>query len=1131
MGGAVPSRMPLLAAAPRMRESPVACSLSEGLLGIGCDDEAAVEQVLDALEAILLNRHDGRRDHALAVLVGLSQPSGPAGDRLLRLRAEYGAREVAPTRDDRYRNLTHPDDGGWSEALDELTSPQGSRRNAYDFSRSLLSVFGNRLRSASAEDKREFLSRHRAIFVDVVRRLGHRLPASDAVRLKQWIAESSLMRLDELHSLACTERRAERWEDVSRFAREIDTELQGDDQRLRVGEVLSQAEDYARWRKQFDDLLRVLEGHEFRDRPLFPWSPPEDLEHAPAMTLDRLERSVAGLETWGSAEDSESLDRALMTLTEAALNDFCRPGPKPIHDAIRCFEDLRAQWPSCLGALRHRSEWESVTAELKSQLDMQVEAWFVELRGGFVDRASFLDALEAHQGLREVGPMAGASTDAHRRQVDQLDVIRRDLRIWWDGGNGSLLKDTVLIRRENELASLSPLWGRSPGYRALDAELLKLKDELGRMAEAERLLHDGDLAQADAVLSQCGSPPAFRLRRHAEQVGRDERIRRAIEAGRITEIRPEDVEVASAEVRERYACAVRADAYMEQMRRELGPLVPGSDLVASAESLLVAQGRKVPDNVELGEPAKRELERLRQSAYERVIDAAANEIARVRSEVRFYPLLEESALSEYQRQLEGIRALIQSSAIHPAEASQLEQDIAPLGTALGVHRACAEQDWDRADALLAPNEAVDFLDDFQRRELLATLSTARLLHEGSASAQAEWLEHFREYSDVVMHHAEPRSRYLRLIRSIKESDPAVDLPILTRWFPEERYLYSLLACLVDARRADEVDGAPMAADEPVFRRLLDELSRSAFHYYQVRRLWGFLSEEARKRLWTNDQTPIDRVESLLKVELGGVEEKLADPAVRVSELRLQIDDLLKTNLISRKTVEMLDAAADIERYMRDFERSDPWADALKRDILEADRISERLPLKIRAARGWSDAIRSRWNGIKAWDGLEVSWSQFRERFDRGSTEFHLDPEHWQEFKALVRDWIQAIDQAMPNLEWSLPRSSESERWRSLIMSWKGAPEGVLALEAGSTLPGDLPELRERFVAVAEQIESFAALHAGLLEEPAKARLQQLHLVRPLSRPVQRIRLQLTNPDVAYAVGTAYRRFLDDLETS
>ncbi len=462
--------------------------------------------------------------------------------------------------------------------------------------------------------------------------------------------------------------------------------------------------------------------------------------------------------------------------------------------------------------------------------------------------------------------------------------------------------------------------------------------------------------------------------------------------------------------------------------------------------------------------------------------------------------------------------------LHPVDVNRWLETIEPIRRGLRIHRACIEGDWQAAEAELSAPDLDAYLDLGQRRELLATMRASRLRRE--RAPDDSWLALYRELSDVLMRHQEPRARYLRLVRGTTDGDYRQDLAILARWFPQETSLRSILACFSDPRAAADIDTPPKNVDEPLYARLLRHLIQSPHNYYPVRRLWESLPADSRTRLWGSEPSPVEQISERLRHEHQRIQARLADPATQVAQLEQELEDLIRTGLIDARTIKMVDVASDVERYIRDFQRQDPWDRALRPALEAAKRKLGYLPPPVRDVRGWHRAIEQRIEGIVAWDELEVAWNDFNKRFNRRFTGFHTDAGPWAGFQALLRRWIECIDQAAPHLHWDLPQARQSRCWVALIDAWSESHEGRMYIEAEADRPQDLAALRDSYGRILEQIDRFALLHARLLEtDGAPEYLEELHQVESLSRPVEQIKTQLTNPQAAPTIGSAYQAFV------
>lgn len=777
--------------------------LERRLQEIDCHFESDPAQTLDCLAHILNNRHDHRYPRALEILHRLPLPEGDLGSRLFSLRAQFVRDVPGPDTPRPYRELTNPDDEAWQKELQAIALKPGDPTDAVAFTKAVINTFGNRLRSTRDDARRGFLTKHREFFADVLKRLEGSITPPDAVTLKNWVAESAMFKLQDTLDLAEKERTAERWTQVETCATSMQETPQSQEQIDRIDAALAQARSYHRWRRHFDELLGLISTYEFGANPLFPWSPPESIDAEPATTPAQIEEVRQGLEKWGTQEDLETWQKGLLRLSTATRETLSASRDIPAPELLERIRDLRRQWPDSLGPLPEAPTWDKAEAQLRGQFEAQVTAWLQELRDQFRDQPSLLAARDAHPDLPQ---QARFAVEEQRRFTDdaaRLASIDGDLHTWWEDGDTGTLHDGRLDRLGRDLESLRDQWGSSPGYAEYRKRLDLLVGELPLLDRARQQLRDGDPRNALDTLGQCDSPGADRLREQARQSIQDDRIRIAIKEGKLDQIAKTDLERAGPETRTLYEQGLRGHDFVATLRRRAEGGGREQGFTAFSRTLLDLLGEQPPADVLLSRNDQSELERIRQELRNRIIRRAEHEVEELKSRASYYPPLDEVTLKLLEGQASDLAEGLGLPQLHPVDINRLLETIEPIRRGLRIHRACIDGDWQAAEAELAAPDLDAYLDLGQRRELLATLRTSRLLHD--RAPDDSWLALYRELGDVLMRHQEPRARYLRLVRGATDGDHQEDLPILARWFPQETGLRSILACFrsrsISSRRA------------------------------------------------------------------------------------------------------------------------------------------------------------------------------------------------------------------------------------------------------------------------------------------------------------------------------------------
>jgi len=1089
---------------------------------IGCSPGPVTAELLDCLEPILRNRHDWRRQTALQVIKVLQAPDHLAF-RLSVMRSEAGGEASSSGIDDNYHHLTSPEDEEWPVALREIaTTGSGDRTAAVAFSNAVVNTFGNKLRNDRPEARKDFLSRHRGFFEQVLARVEGLMTPQDAVTLRKWIAESAMLGLQDLLHRAEAERDRGRWVEVEQSALKLREILQSQEQVDEVDAALARVRAYNRWRKRFDALLELIQGFRFCAQPMFPWAAPETASKMPVTTVAQVDDVRTGLDTWGAPHDLDAWQGALRELSRGALHDLCSAHNKSPIESLKCMADLRGQWLESLGQLPESETWDQAAQRLREELEARVSIFLAELRSQFLDCRSLHTSHRTHPELPGLGSIATEAQSAFAKEVSQLESIDRDLTSWWDEGDTHALDDGRMDGLRGDLEALRTGWGQSVGYAEYWKRFDRLAAELRVLHQARQELRHGDPSAALSTLERGESPSAERLKTDAKQLGLDQVIRLVAKAGHLDQITETDLAGASQDAQAFFRSHLLGRDFVATLakRDEDGSHALGFTAFCQEKMDLLAQ--QPPNDAQLSDPDMSKLTNIRQRLRDRIARRADQEIDELKNRALFYPLLDNTLLVRLEDQVKDLSGGLELPGLHQTDTNRLTQAIQPIKTGLQVHRACIDNDWKTADAVLSAPDLDAYLTLTQRRELKATLETSRLT--ASKAPDSAWLAFFRDLSDILMSRSELKALYLRLLRVGSSTDYGEDIPILERWFPAEEYLKLLLESFSDPASVEDIDASPSKTDEAVYVRLLKHLMESPHHYYQVQRLWELLPSETQLRLWGTEPSPVEHVSELLRRAHEKIEVALASPDTEVSRLRHEVDDLIKTGMISARTIKMLDVADSIERRIRRFDQLDPWDSALGTEYEDVKRDLGYLTPEIRNARSWSRVVGQRIEGLRAWEDLDAAWKHFSQRFSQRFTGFHTDSRPWVGFQELLRRWIESIDLAVPRLHWGLPRAHESRRWTNLVKAWAQSQEGRIYLACTPAPPQDLSALRDFYDRIARQIDDFARLHARLLEGVTPESLTQLHEVQPMSRPVEQIKAQLTNPEAAVVIGTAYQRF-------
>ena len=182
---------------------------------------------------------------------------------------------------------------------------------------------------------------------------------------------------------------------------------------------------------------------------------------------------------------------------------------------------------------------------------------------------------------------------------------------------------------------------------------------------------------------------------------------------------------------------------------------------------------------------------------------------------------------------------------------------------------------------------------------------------------------------------------------------------------------------------------------PLVGRLLRWLVKDLENYSAVRKLWDLLteSESMSKAVWSERESPVDKMRQRIAAEQAAMDARLLDPTVPISDLQDLIDRHERSGVVCKKARYKIERAGELEQMVDKWNHQDPWDPQLLAELERTRRnwLGLFTPA-IQEARGWLRAVDARRNGIRAWDDLEERWNTFNTLFPERSTEFAADPD-------------------------------------------------------------------------------------------------------------------------------------------
>lgn len=1107
-----------------------------------------VHNALRALEnKVLCNPDESRerKDWARRVLTSFSQsnPQEPGVIQAKRLLAICTPRptpmeQADPGAMEELRKLLNPQDPKWLSLLLQVSQQSNSKT---------IRAYGERLveMTAKAMERRQatrskLLREIGPLLDEVLATLGNQLAAADRIQLKQWHEKTQELEreacIDQLSAQLAQAQVDREWDQVETLGKA----LQDLGQRETAQASLAKARAYRRWRGLLNTLSAALQAYHCGAPPVFPWDP---VEPAPLHLAELLD-TASGLEEWGNDSDRGRWRQGLDNVSTQILHRIQQDTDPAA--ALESLRGLRRLWPASLGPLPEAGHWEALEAAQVAKINHQFEHHLQAFRDTYVaaekTAQSFLDNDAA---IRALARYATVGCQRFVQEEQQLRSLCQDIRIGWSKGSTQWLDNGTLDRADHILMDLADHWGRSPAYRKAAEELQSLRRELEVLREAADAVEQSQLSQAQEILQSLSSEAARRLRQRIEQQMLERRIRDLIDTGHQEHIAAAELEAVSPEIQARYHAVRHGQTYVVEFSKRLAKVERTADFYAFVEKGLVLLSEPLPADTQLSWPDEATLEAARERLLTQLDQTTEHESEALREVCQPFPLLESQPLQALEKRREALLAALELPGFNRKLAVVVRDHLAVALTILLVQRACHEERWEEAQRLLQDPQSALSLE--QRRRLRATVLSRRYLDE--QADDSAWLSLYKEASDLLLVNPEYRKDYVQRVRrlALSASDLNEHMGILQDHFPEETALLDLLGRALDPQiQVGPLAAKPRPEDEPVLARLLSLWSDQLDCYRPLRSLWENLDEPLRRRVWNQPQSPLQRLQQRLERRLKELDQALENKAESLVSIHAELENykmlgLLEESPFGNELLTQLDRALEIERRLRYLDSQDPWDAGWRLELGEIERLVEQFRLQIREQRGWRVRVQDRKRGIQCWDRVDDEWNEFRRSFDSLDTSFHRNPSFWNIFIGLLEGWRQTLEQVLPELNWTLPKALESERWIKLLTDWRNSAEGRLWQARREVMPKTLQDLFTIYGEIVDQTKKYAALHTELLTltphyvaDPDAALLDRvrepfmrLRQMQPLTRPVQDIQSQLTNEAINPNIGSLYRRLFPE----
>ena len=1130
-----------------------------------------VDSALEHLKTILKNDNelDGRKQWARDTLQSFAKGSSTelgvmkAKQILAECRTSNSiapplSRDAQEIQDELYQ-LIYPMDPGWLELLPKLQQHQEDRL-IRDYGERLVNMTNNYL-EGQADTRTECLLDLQHLIDQVLKEMDKQLDVASRIQLQNWSTEIGDLKhqqhIDDLLTKLNEAHNNKDWEQMDTLVKELGREEQHKMAQPILDQIRlyrDQVRQYHQWRKLFDNVLEGLEQHYSDNSPpvplLFPWDPGADTVR---MELRELDDAAKGITTWGNAQDGYHWREALEKLSSWMLQNIQdNAGDDPV-GLLTVLQERRRSWPQFLGELPQVKRWLEIEAVQQEQIERLVKARLQTFRDTYRGEETAIAFLTTDPAIQPWRDHAKAQLNAFVQEQGNLKILGQNILNWRLEGNPERLRDGTLVAADRLLKKQASAWGMSPFHQQLSQDMATLQQELEVLEKAIGLLQAGRAKPAFEALQSLASQPAERLKKQALQYLADQQVRRLLEEGKLEDVTQEDLAAASVEMRGTYAAMQRGRDYVAEFKSRVADIRTDTSFYIYAQDVLGLSQQSLPKGIQLTKVDEIEWQSLRDGLLNGLDEKAAQISDQLLQECQPFPLLDIEQLQVLENRRDDLLQGLKLPNFNSNLAQLLRDRFKSVSWILRTQQACHDQHWKQARELAEDEHAP--LSVEQHRKLQATVLHHCLLNEAADDANG-WLNLYRRFPDLLLLKKAQQTHYLDLLRQMsltRLGDLSSHLEILQERFAEEIFLIGLLRCAVNPTLSQvrSLIIMPQPGNEGILQQLLLTWSNDLDCYRPLKALWEKLDESLRRQVWNEVDIPSQKVQRSLDQRLQQLKQALADRNQGLRSLDkdlegFQASGLLEDNPTGKDLLGHVQIALKIERQLAEYKRVDPWEGGLRLSISETKKWLESLPGPIAEARGWKGAIQDREQGIRVWerllDSTDGAWVRFQQRFRVLETRFHQQPDAWKDFLDPLERWCNTLMQALPLLNWDLPKAYSSHSWKTLRDYWQNSVEGQLWQARGGTIPEKLDDLYKIYQAILEQTKDFAILHANLfklfpkfdphlepsnLSEIQRESLEDLHQIVPLSRPVRDIKQYLSNSQTNPEIGIIYTNLFGD----
>ena len=1101
------------------------------LLGLPSGEDLSI--CLERLERLLSNFAEKaeRKDRARTCLRWIRDHAGDrsASHEAMRLLSVYREEETSspPTpSDEEFIYLVVPEDPAWLPWIDKY-SQASDRSQVRAFGGHLVQIIHNSLlRTKNVE---EALLRAKTV-VETVLRMGPRLDTQSRLKLEEWNdqiagieARASATEILQNLQRAYQEQNWDQLKDL--LSEPLEERVLTSEQRITLSGLREEIETYFHWRDQFQNQIQALQSFTpTAQRPL-PWP---DL-----IAVQDIQSMQQGLTQWGAPVQRQALDTVLNTLAGAAINCLLANKQDP-QQQLEVIKEYYHLWQE--GVDKATFPWQETLTPLWEQMDARFTRWVEDLR------PNYEGVMHVEAPFTRLSPRAHQELARLYEEIRTLKELDGQLHRWQSTADLRSLDSAEQAQFRRQLEALEPAWGKAPYYCKLVREFNTLFQDLGQIAKALTLRDEGELEGATELFKAIQSPVAQALLRETEQLILDARLTRSLQAGEWDEA-VNELGRASPGMQHLYQQMQVGRRFIEQRRLRGQELKTVSPFTVYAEQILRLLA--TPLDLQLCAPDRILLQELDEDIRDGLSTRAEQEIEALLRDCAPYPLMEQSRLQGLRMRYEDLQTGLSLPGLSTIGGPELLRRLRLPGAIIAVHEFCHAGAWEQAAQSLIEDGQVFTASRSAwgtQKALQATLQTARL--SAQKAGDEEWLAVYLSLSDILLQREPDRRHYLALLRTtpLTRVRLAEHINVLDTYCSDKSFLRGVVRLAADPSSApvELRTKAPSEEDLALFGRVLRELVQEGIARPILQEVWQGLNDAQRQTVWPGSPGPLELQQQRFEEQMDQFRARMQDPKESLYQVRA---DFRKFQQISGgqpepRFIKQLDQAVGLEQRMEDLDRRDPWSRESLIYVRDVEKRMGSLPIEVYRARGWDKAVQARTDGMRVWDNMERYWQEFRAKFERVHTLYPSDSSPLTPFLESLKSWCDRLEEAAQELDWDLPRTGESSRWKEQVTRWRETREGLLWLVARDSEPKNIWELLTCYQVILEQMRDFSELHRELIAsvptynpnpnadllaqlEPA---LVQLKDCRALSSPVEKVRDFLVNPDIGN-VGAVYRAWV------